>query len=154
MKAQNISRNTKSPEKVAFMSAIIPGLGQTYNKKYWKIPIIYAGLITSVYYIDDNNKKYLQYKNAYIMRIDNDPNTDDNFKEYTNNDLIILKDFYRRNREISILSFVLIYILNIVDASVDTYFFDYDISDDLSLHLIPISNPSKSYTGLSLSLNL
>ena len=135
------------------MSAALPGLGQSYNKKYWKVPIIYAGLLTSAYYINDNNNRYKQYKEAYIIRMDNNPNTTDNYVgEYSSGDLLILKDFYRRNREISILCFVGTYILNIVDASVDAHLFDYDISDDISLHITPTS--TTDFNGLTLSLNL
>ena len=151
--AQDISKPIKSPKKAALLSATIPGFGQVYNKKYWKVPIIYVGLITSAYYIEDNHNKYKQYKEAYLIRIDNDPNTIDDFvSEYSSGDLIILKDFYRRNREISILTFVGVYILNIVDASVDAHLFDYDITDDISLQISPTS--TKYLSGISLTLNL
>ena len=135
------------------LSVALPGLGQIYNKKYWKVPIIYAGLLTSAYYINDNNKRYKQYKDAYIIRMDNNPNSiDDYVGEYSSGDLLILKDFYRRNREISILCFVGTYILNVVDASVDAHLFDYDISDDISLHIRPTS--TGDFNGLCLTLNL
>ena len=135
------------------MSAALPGLGQIYNKKYWKVPIIYAGLLTSAYYINDNNNRYKQYKEAYIIRMDNNPNTTDNYVgEYSSGDLLILKDFYRRNREISILCFVGTYIVNVVDASVDAHLFYYDISDDISLYITPTS--TTKFNGLTLSLNL
>jgi len=153
VKAQDLSQPIQSPKKAAMLSAAFPGLGQVYNKKYWKVPIIYAGLLTSVYYINDNNIKYKQYKDAYIIRMDNNPNTmDDYVGEYSNGDLIILKDFYRRNREISILCFVGTYILNIVDASVDAHLFDYDISDDISFHVYPTS--TSDFNGFCLTLNL
>ena len=104
--AQDLTEPIKSPRKAAILSSALPGLGQIYNKKYWKVPIIYVGLITSAYYIKDNHNQYKQYKEAYLIRIDNDPNTIDDFvSEYSSGDLIILKDFYRRNREISILCF-------------------------------------------------
>ena len=152
IKAQDLSQSIQSPKKAAILSAALPGLGQIYNKKYWKAAIIYAGLLTSAYYINDNNNRYKQYKEAYIIRIDNNPNTTDNYVgEYSSGDLLILKDFYRRNREISILCFVGTYILNIVDASVDAHLFDYDISDDISLHITPVS--TKDFNGLTLSLN-
>ena len=153
IKAQDLSQSIQSPKKAAILSATLPGLGQIYNKKYWKVPIIYAGLLTSAYYINDNNNRYKQYKEAYIIRIDNNPNTTDNYVgEYSSGDLLILKDFYRRNREISILCFVGTYIVNVVDASVDAHLFDYDISDDISLHITPTS--TTKFNGLTLSLNL
>ena len=132
IKAQDLSQSIQSPKKAA---------------------IIYAGLLTSAYYINDNNNRYKQYKEAYIIRIDNNPNTTDNYVgEYSSGDLLILKDFYRRNREISILCFVGTYIVNVVDASVDAHLFDYDISDDISLHITPTS--TTDFYGLTLSLNL
>ena len=95
---------SKSPSKAALMSLCLPGLGQAYNKKYWKIPIIYGGLVTSAYFIDSNHKKYISYKNAYLIRIDGNPNSIDEYNdEYTDAQLVTLKDHYKRNREISIL---------------------------------------------------
>ena len=130
----------------------MPGLGQIYNKKYWKIPIIYAGLLTSAYYINDNNVQYKLYKDAYLKRLDNNPYNDDFVGEYSSGDLLILKDFYRRNREVSILCFVGTYIINVLDASVDAHLFDYDISEDISLQITPTS--TANFNGLSLTLNL
>ena len=100
--AQDLTEPIKSPRKAAILSSVLPGLGQIYNKRYWKVPIIYAGLLTSTYYINDNNIQYKRYKNAYLKRLDNNPNNDDFVGEYSSGDLLILKDFYRRNREISI----------------------------------------------------
>ena len=123
--AQDLTEPIKSPRKAAILSSALPGLGQIYNKKYWKVPIIYAGLLTSAYYINDNNIQYKRYKNAYLKRLDNNPNNDDFVGRYSSGDLLILKDFYRRNREISILCFIGTYIINVLDASVDSHLFDY-----------------------------
>jgi len=150
--AQDLTEPIQSPRKAAILSATLPGLGQVYNKKYWKIPIIYAGLLTSVYYINDNNVEYKRYKNAYLRRLDNNPDNDDFVGEYSNGDLLILKDFYRRNREVSILCFIGTYIINVLDASVDAHLFDYDISEDISLQITPTS--TANFNGLSLTLNL
>jgi len=150
--AQNLTEPIKSPRKAAILSSALPGLGQIYNKKYWKVPIIYAGLLTSAYYINDNNIQYKRYKNAYLKRLDNNPNNDDFVGKYSSGDLLILKDFYRRNREISILCFVGTYIINVLDASVDSHLFDYDISEDISLQIKPTS--TANLNGLSLTLNL
>jgi len=151
--AQDISKPIQSPKKAALLSAALPGLGQIYNKKYWKVPIIYVGLLTSAYYINDNHNQYKQYKDAYLIRIDTDPNTVDDFvSQYSSGDLIILKDFYRRNREVSIMFLVGTYILNIIDASVDAHLFYYDVSDDISLQITPTS--SQNFNGLCLTLNL
>ena len=150
--AQDLTEPIQSPRKAAILSATLPGLGQIYNKKYWKIPIIYAGLLTSAYYINDNNVQYKRYKDAYLKRLDNNQDNDDFVGEYSSGDLLILKDFYRRNREISILCFVGTYIINVLDASVDAHLFDYDISEDISLQITPTS--TANFNGLSLTLNL
>ena len=150
--AQDLTEPIQSPRKAAILSSTLPGLGQIYNKKYWKIPIIYAGLLTSAYYINDNNVQYKLYKDAYLKRLDNNPDNDNFVGEYSSGDLLILKDFYRRNREISILCFVGTYIINVLDASVDAHLFDYDISEDISLHMTPTS--TTNFNGLSLTLNL
>ena len=150
--AQDLTEPIQSPRKAAILSSTLPGLGQIYNKKYWKIPIIYAGLLTSAYYINDNNVQYKLYKDAYLKRLDNNPDNDDFVGEYSSGDLLILKDFYRRNREISILCFVGTYIINVLDASVDAHLFDYDISEDISLQMTPTS--TANFNGLSLTLNL
>ena len=150
--AQDLTEPIRSPRKAAILSSTLPGLGQIYNKKYWKIPIIYAGLLTSAYYINDNNVQYKLYKDAYLKRLDNNPENDDFVGEYSSGDLLILKDFYRRNREVSILCFVGTYIINILDASVDAHLFDYDISEDISLQITPTS--TADFNGLSLTLNL
>ena len=143
----------KIPKKAGLYSAILPGAGQVYTKQYWKIPIIYAGLITSAYYIKKNNDSYQLYKNTYLNRL-NGSNSDEFYGQYSNADLEILSNHYRRNREISILCFFGAYILNIVDASVSAHLFDYDVSNDLSLHIQPIYFSKENATGLSLSFNL
>ena len=150
--AQDLTEPIKSPRKAAILSSALPGLGQIYNKKYWKVPIIYAGLLTSAYYINDNNVQYKRHKNAYLRRLDNNPNNDEFVGKYSSGDLLILKDFYRRNREISILCFVGTYIINVLDASVDAHLFDYNISEDISLQITPTS--TADFNGLSLTLNL
>lgn len=150
--AQDLTEPIQSPRKAAILSSTLPGLGQIYNKKYWKIPIIYAGLLTSAYYINDNNVQYKLYKDAYLKRLDNNPDNDDFVGEYSSGDLLILKDFYKRNREVSILCFVGTYIINVLDASVDAHLFDYDISEDISLQMTPTS--TANFNGLSLTLNL
>ena len=150
--AQDLTEPIQSPRKAAILSSTLPGLGQIYNKKYWKIPIIYTGLLTSAYYINDNNVQYKLYKDAYLKRLDNNPDNDDFVGEYSSGDLLILKDFYRRNREVSILCFVGTYIINVLDASVDAHLFDYDISEDISLQITPTS--TANFNGLSLILNL
>ena len=144
-----------SPKKSAILSASCPGLGQVYNKKYWKVPIIYAALGGTLYYYFDYNDKYNMYKDAYIARTDDDETTIDNFSNYTPNNLITLQDYYRDSRDLSGLVFILIYVLNIVDASVDAHLTNYNINDNLSLHLKSEKNQQYFETiNLSLTYNL
>ena len=113
----NAQTKEKSPRKAAILSMYVPGAGQVYTKKYWKIPIIYAGLITSAYYIKESHDLYDLYKQTYLNRMNGQ--SDD--LDYTDSELITLKDYYKRNREISIMLFSLTYILNIIDASVNAH---------------------------------
>jgi len=144
--SQKIQKD-KSPKKAAIYSAVIPGSGQIYTKKYWKIPIIYGGLVASAYFINDNNNQYNEYRDAALLSYE----TGEDQLGYTYSELITLKDYYRRNREISYFSFVGVYILNIVDASVNAHLFNFDVSDDISLNIRPYSTLSN--TGVSFSLN-
>ena len=155
--AQNISSDYKlknmekhkSPKKAAILS-IIPGAGQFYTEKYWKIPIIYSALITSAYYINDNNDQYKMYKNTYLNRM----NGQDDDIDYTNNELIILKDHYKRNREISVMLFSLTYLLNIIDASVNAHLFEYEVNENLSIQIRPVKMIDSHHTGIALNIRL
>jgi hypothetical protein len=141
----------KIPKRAALYSAILPGSGQVYTKKYWKVPVIYGGLITSAYYINESNDLFQLYKSTYLNRLDG--NFTDNLN-YSDSDLRTLTEHYRRNREVSALLFTLTYILNIFDASVNAHLFDYDISKDLSLHIQPVYFSRENASGVSLSFNL
>ena len=144
-----------SPKKASIYSTILPGLGQAYNKKYWKIPIIYIGFGTLGYFIGWNNNFYKTYKQAYVDLTDGDDNTNsyldldaskyydlNNPTDYNNfkTGLSKQQEYYRRNRDLLIISTIGFYGLNIIDASVDAHFFDFDISDDLSFNWQPAAN--------------
>ena len=139
----------KSPKKAALFS-LIPGGGQIYTKKYWKVPIIYSALATSGFFIHDNNKNYKHYRDTYLNRLDG---IGDNI-DYTNSQLITLKDYYKRNREISIMLFSLTYILNIVDASVNAHLFQYEIDENISLKIYPFSYDQFNHNLISLKINI
>ena len=143
----------KIPKRAGLYSAILPGAGQIYTKKYWKVPIIYAGLITSAYYIKENHSLYDLYKQTYINRWEGN-RTDEFTNRYTDANLLTLTEHYRRNTEVSALLFTLTYVLNIVDASVSAHLFDYDVSKDISLHIQPIYMVKENTSGLSLSIKL
>ncbi|MDX8338320.1 DUF5683 domain-containing protein [Draconibacterium sp. IB214405] len=141
-----------SPKKATIYSAVLPGLGQAYNKKYWKIPLIYAGFGTIGYFIHWNNDNYKILRQAYSDLTDGDETTRsyenlegaeyydlDNQTDYNNfkTGLSKQQSYYRRNRDLLIISMVGFYGLNIIDASVDAHLFDFDISEDLTFNWEP-----------------
>ncbi len=127
----------RSPKKACILSAIIPGAGQIYNKKYWKVPLVYLAIGVPVWFAYDTNKEYKIYKDAYISRTDNDPATVDNFPLFTDSQLKENVDFYRRYRDMNFFLIGLMYALNIVDAGVDAHLSTFNVSNDLSLHFSP-----------------
>lgn len=119
------------PTKAAFYSAVLPGLGQAYNKRYWKIPIVYAAMGTSIYFYIDNNKQYKRVRDAYKRRLAGFE--DDEFQNrLTNDGLREAQKSFRRNKELSLLITVGLYALNIVDANVDAHLLQYNVDDNLS----------------------
>ncbi len=117
------------------MSTFVPGLGQAYNKKYWKIPIVYAGLGVSVYFIFWNQDQYNEFKTAFDQR---QAGEDDKYQGiYTDQNLITLQNYYRNNRDLSIIIAVLVYGLQILDANIDGHLYDFDVSEDISMRVEP-----------------
>jgi hypothetical protein len=143
-----------SPHKATIYSALIPGLGQIYNKKYWKLPIIYGATGIFIYAFDFNNTEYNKYKTAYT-KMSNGEIIE--FEGYTDAaTLLRIKDSYQRNRDLNVIVLAAIYMLNIVDATVDAHLFDYKISDDLSLNVQPTvkrTYANQSTLGVSLSFS-
>jgi len=131
--------NLNRPKKASNFSAILPGLGQIYNKRYWKIPIIYGALGTIGYFISYNNKKYQQYRNAYLLKKSFPQELlDDNLAiELSEENLERGLDYYRRNRDLLMILLVGFYTLQILDAHVDAHLMDFEITDDLSLGIGP-----------------
>lgn len=129
----------KDPSKAALFSAILPGAGQAYNEKYWKIPVVYFVTGSLVYWADYNNKQYKRYLTAYVALNDDDETTVDEFGgAVSSENLLYYKNSFRRSRDISFLLIGAAYLLNIVDASVDAHFSDYDVGEDLSMHIRPV----------------
>lgn len=136
---QQVKKKRHSPLKAALFSMALPGLGQGYNKKYWKIPIVYAGfggLGYAVYYTASN---FTTYRNAYRLQVDEDPNTyaqvdgvDDaaTLKSY--------RDYYKRYLDISAICTAVWYTLNIVDAAVDAHLYEWNMKDDLNISWRPV----------------
>lgn len=146
------------PRKTLIFSAIFPGLGQIYNRKYWKLPILYGGFIGLSYAISWNNRYYQDYFQAYKDIMDEDPETNSwhNFLRYGQDpesvDTTWLKDvlrrgknYYRRYRDLSIIGTVALYGLSIMDAYVDAQLFEFDITSDLSMRVEPAVIQKNSY---------
>ena len=140
-----------SPKKAALLSTILPGAGQVYNKKYWKLPIIYAGVAGLAYSFQFNQSRYVKYRNAYKYRIDADATTtDDYIGVYSDDNLNTLQKYYHRYRDLTVIGFAALYALNIIDASVDAHLFTFDVSDNLSMKVEPtLINTAgmNNYTG-------
>ncbi|CAL65780.1 DUF5683 domain-containing protein [Christiangramia forsetii] len=127
--------NALAPAKAAFYSAILPGLGQAYNGSYWKIPIAYGGLGTGVYFYLKNDKDYDRYRDAYKNRLAGRPDefTVDGKQRITTDGLIRAQELFQKNKEISILVTVGVYILNIIDANVEAHLRQFNVDEDLSV---------------------
>ncbi|ALJ01532.1 hypothetical protein DC20_16980 [Rufibacter tibetensis] len=162
-------REWSRPAKAAFYSAVLPGLGQAYNKSYWKIPLVYATGAVIGFFIYDNNRQYQNFASALRTRLDGDTKTVDPYVEdqiygaSRANDqgtinLRRSRDFYRKYRDLDIILGVVAWGLNIMEAHVDAHLRAFDVSDDLSLQLKPNLQPlagTPSYSaGLSFQLNL
>lgn len=174
-KPAQIKMEFKPDPKKAVLMALVPGLGQIYNRKFWKLPIVYGGLMGCMYAVTWNNRNYQDYSTAYkdIMIDAEEPNrpveefhtswqdflgigydpkewvTNTNFQTQLKN----RKDYYRRYRDLSIIITVGVYALSIIDAYVDAQLFDFDISPDLSMHWAPSVTPQTAYSSRSYGLN-
>jgi hypothetical protein len=168
-------RISHSPSKAALMSAILPGLGQVYNKKVWKVPVLYAGLSVNAIFLvkyavlfRDYQKGYVDYQN-YVGALGTDKPDPLVIKKMLSDVSFVLrytdipaalkyyKDQYRRLRDLNILVMSGIYFINIIDATVDAYLFNYDISDKLSLRVDPVMINTAAFhssVGIKLTFNL
>ena len=147
-----------SPARAAFYSAVLPGLGQAYNKKYWKIPIVYAAIGTGVYFIVDNQEKYDRYQEAYKFRISGRPDDFDGSGDNPNiseEGLIRAQEIYKQNRDLAVFITLGLYALNIIEANVDAHLDDKAFNRDLSwrpsLQVNPANN--QAVAGLNLKFN-
>ena len=137
------------PIRALWLSLILPGAGQIYNHKYWKLPIVYGGFLGCAYALTWNNQMLKDYSQAYLDIMDDDPNSksyekmlpigynisgrEEQFKEIFKNK----KNYYRKYRDMSIFAFVAVYAIAAIDAYVDAELSSFDISEDLSLHVAP-----------------
>ena len=147
--AKKITVWRPDPKKATWLALIIPGGGQIYNRKYWKLPIVYGGFVGCLYAYNWNGQMYKDYRQAYLDIMDSDPNTDSykdffrpgyNFeanKEYLKNVFKKRKDRYRRWRDMSIFAFIGVYAVSVVDAYVDAQLSSFDITEDINLTIEP-----------------
>lgn len=155
-----------SPDRAVWLSALFPGLGQVYNRRYWKLPIVVGGFMGLGYATSWNNNQLTEYTQAYRDLMDNDPSTNSymNFfpsttkeedldKTWLTNVMRTRRDFYRRNRDLCIICLVGMYMLCMVDAYVDASLAHFDISPDLSVDWSPAMMVDPSDRKISLGIN-
>lgn len=135
-----------NPTKATWLAVVFPGGGQIYNRKYWKLPIIYGGFAGCAYALSWNGKMYKDYSQAYLDIMDSDPNTNShleirglsNYPENQQKDLLRRrKDTFRRYRDLSIFAFIGVYLISVIDAYVDAELSNFDITPDLSMRVEP-----------------
>jgi hypothetical protein len=144
------------PRKAIIRSALVPGLGQAYNKKYWKIPLIYAGLGTTTYLFFRNLRQYRDSRDAYRLASDTILANNELIKEpyySVRNQPDRIRNFrnqVRQNMDYCVLWFVIIWGLNVADAAVDAHLRSFDVSDNLGVQLKPGYSPMAGTNGISL----
>ena len=146
------------PSKAAFYSAILPGLGQAYNKKYWKVPIVWGAIGAGVYFYVSNDKQFDRYRDAYKRRLagfkdDEFYGPNDASPFISDDGLIRAQQQFRRNKEISLLITVGLYALNIIDANVDAHLLQFNVDQNLSLSPHYQYNEMENTSDLGVTLN-
>ena len=149
-----------SPRIATYRSAILPGWGQYTNKKYWKIPVVYAALGTTAYIFFRNKKQYRQARDSYTNAIDGNPANDYLIPQpyFTIKDqperIKTFRNQVRQNLDYTVLFFIVFWGLNVVDATVDAHLKTFDVSDDLSLQIKPGYSQLANTNGISIVLNI
>jgi hypothetical protein len=147
-----------NPRIATIRSAIAPGLGQIYNKKYWKLPLVWGALGTTAGVYLYNVKNYRSLRQAYIYLTDEDPSNDNDinpdFRNLSPEAIRSYRNSFRQNVDYSVLFFLLFWGLNVVDATVDAHLKAFDVDDNLSLQLKPGYSPLANTAGISLVLNI
>lgn len=134
------------PAKAAFYSAILPGLGQVYNKKYWKVPLVYGAIGTSVYFYIDSQKNYNIYRDEYKNRLAGNSSSSTSLARLDNSRLIAAQKQFQRNRDLSALFIVGFYVLNIIDANIDAALSQFNVSENLAFKPVMNTNTITSKT--------
>ncbi len=167
----NVKPFKPNPTKATWLAVVIPGGGQIYNRKYWKLPIVYGGFVGCLYAYNWNNQMYSDYRQAYLDIMDSDPNSDsykdffrpgydfEKNKEYLTELFKKRKDRYRRWRDLSVFAFIGVYALSVIDAYVDAQLASFDISENLNITVEPemfhnnLGRMDKGYYGVNCSIN-
>jgi len=145
--------NVLGPAKAAFYSAVLPGLGQAYNKKYWKIPLVYAAIGIPAYFYISNDKSYDRYRDAYKDRLAGVDQSGTEFANISNDGLIRAQRTFRRNKELALLLSIAGYALNIIDANVDAHLMQFNVDENLTLRPHIQYNQTENASDLGLTLN-
>ncbi|WP_456424159.1 DUF5683 domain-containing protein [Lutibacter sp.] len=150
--------NPLSPSKAAFYSAIFPGLGQAYNKKYWKIPIVYAALGTGIYFYSENNTNYNRARTAFKLMKDGKPHEFDGLNGnilLSEEALITAQKGYKKDRDLSLLVTVALYALQVIEASTNAHLLQHNVDDNLTISpkLIKNSINQRTIVGAQINFN-
>lgn len=154
---ESIDFNALAPARAGFYSAVLPGLGQIYNKRYWKLPLVYGALGTSIYFYSRNSKQYNRYREAFRLRkygMQDEFTADDGRELLTTKVLESAQEYYRKNRDLSLLITIGLYILQIVEASVDAHLIHHNVNDNLSFEPSIYNDPVTQKNILTASLNI
>jgi len=154
-----LKKREHSPKKATYF-AIIPGGGQIYNRKYWKLPIVYAGFAVTGYFGFTNRDMYKKYGEAYTCKVTNPDCTNELAQKYSEQDLISIRDYYRRNMELSFIIMGGWYILQMLDAMVDANLYYWEVDDEISISVQPViqmpvngyGDNLPSYNGLHITV--
>lgn len=148
--------NPLSPARAAFYSAILPGLGQVYNKDYWKLPFVYGAMATSMYYFSINNETYKRYRTAYKLReagFQDEFTLIDGTTLISREGLVSAQKTLKQNRETSLLLFISFYVLQIVDASVSAHLLQFNVDDNITINPQIYSEPNSTSPFVGLTFN-
>jgi hypothetical protein len=144
-----------SPRRATLLAVALPGAGQLYNRRYWKVPIVYTGFVVLGYFILDNDRQFKTYRDAYILRYKGDRTTASLYNRYPNiRSLSVIREFYRRNRDLSVILTGAWYGITIIDAVVDAHLYSFSVSDDLEASLRPTAVPLAFSQGYAPGINL
>lgn len=149
--------NPLTPARAAFYSAILPGLGQTYNKDYWKVPIVYGALAIPIYYYATNNTTYKKYRHAFKLReagLKDEFVLENGTTLISRSGLISAQKTLKQNRDTSLLTFAALYVLQVLEASVSAHLLQFNVNDQLSFDPKIYQTPYTDQTVVGIALNI